>query len=164
MKLYIKQRVFSLKDRFEIYSENEEVLFRCEGDFFTLGKKRHLFDNVGREIAYIEQKVLSFLPRYTIYIPGEEAAVVVKNFTFSHQSYDIEKYGWSVEGDFMAHEYDIFDEFDKTIATVHKRWLAWGDTYEIDIENRDNLTRVLATVLVIDACIDNARAAASSAH
>ena len=40
-----------------------------------------------------------------------------------------------------------------TVARVQKRWLSWGDTYEISIASGYDEVNVLAVVLVIDACL-----------
>ena len=39
MKLYLKQKVFSIGDKFFIYDENGEEKYRVEGEFFPLAKK-----------------------------------------------------------------------------------------------------------------------------
>ena len=38
MKLYMKQKVFSLKDRFTIKNEAGEDVYTVEGKFISLGK------------------------------------------------------------------------------------------------------------------------------
>lgn len=162
MKLYLKQKFFSLKDKFHIYDVNENEQFHAESDFFTFGKKLHLYDNNGEELSFIHQKVFSFLPRYFISIGGEDAAEVVKKFTFIKQKYEIAGPGWTVDGNFMAHEYTI-SKGSEVIATISKKWLTWGDTYEIDINNSADTVMVLSVILVIDAVMAQQSAAASAA-
>ena len=65
MNLYIKQKVFSWKDRFSVFDENQNICFTAESEFFSLGKKLHLYDSMHREAAFIRQKLLSFLPKYS---------------------------------------------------------------------------------------------------
>ena len=62
MKLYIKQKVFSWGAKFRIYDEYENDKYSVEGEVFTFGKKLHLYGLNGNELAYIHQKVWSFLP------------------------------------------------------------------------------------------------------
>lgn len=47
-----------------------------EGEIFTWGKKLHLYDGRGRELAFIEQELLTFLPKYHISRNGTELAQV----------------------------------------------------------------------------------------
>ena len=57
MKLYIKQKVFSWVDRFTVFDETGADKYHVEGEFFSWGKKLHVTDLTGREIAFIQQKV-----------------------------------------------------------------------------------------------------------
>ena len=49
MKLYIKQKVFSITDKFTVKDETEQDKYFVEGEFFTLGKKLHIKDMNGTE-------------------------------------------------------------------------------------------------------------------
>lgn len=152
MKLYIKQKVFSWGDKFRIYDEYENDKYYVEGEVFTLGKKLHLYSPVDGELAYIHQKVLSFLPKYFISRNGIDVAQVIKEFTFFRQKYTVEGLGWTVSGDFLAHDYDISAN-GRRIASISKHWFTWGDTYEIDIASDADEIMVLCVVLIIDAVI-----------
>ena len=152
MKLYIKQKVFSWGDKFRIYDEFENDKYSVEGDVFTFGKKLHLYDQNGTELAFIHQKVFSFLPKYFISRNGADVAQVVKEFTFFHQEYSVEELGWTVSGDFFAHDYEISGA-GRTVASVSKHWFTWGDTYEIDIASEADEIMALCVVLIIDAVL-----------
>lgn len=153
MKLYIKQHVFTWGDKFSIYDEAGNEKYRVEGEVFTWGKKLHLYDLTGRELAFIEQEVLTFLPKYHISQRGTEIAEVVKEFTFFKHEYSVNGLGWQVHGDFWSHEYEITDN-SRTIASVSKEWMVWGDSYEIRFGADVDEVTALAVVLVIDACIE----------
>lgn len=160
MKLYIKQKVFSWGDKFNIYDVNGETRYYCQGEVFTLGKKLHLFDNDGTEKAYIHQKIFSFLPKFYIARDGEDIAEVAKRFSFKPK-YDINGLGWFVSGNFWEHDY-VIESDDGPIAHISKQWFAWGDTYEIDMEDTEDCVNVLSVVLVIDAALAQTSAASSS--
>lgn len=52
MKLYIKQKVFSIGAKFHITDENGENRYRVEGEVFTLGKKLHKgVKQMGKELG-----------------------------------------------------------------------------------------------------------------
>ena len=59
MKLYIKQKVFSFRDKFHIFDENGEVKYTATGEILTLGKKLHVTDAYDRE----QQAGLDKLPK-----------------------------------------------------------------------------------------------------
>lgn len=154
MKLYIKQKIFTFGDKFSIYDENGRERYYVEGEVFTFGKKLHLYSLEGKELAYIEQRIFTFLPKYTIYINGNEIAEVVKEFAFFRNIYSVNGLGWSVDGDFLDHDYTVESE-GRTIATVAKEWFTLGDAYEINISDGLDPVPALSVVLVIDACIDS---------
>ena len=154
MDLYIKQKVFSWKDKFSVYDRNGEQRYYVEGEVFTVGKKLHLYDNFGNELAFVHQKVLSFLPKYFISINGQDVAEVVKNISFLSQKYEVRGFGWTVVGDFFAHEYEIYAG-NAVIACVSKEWFTFGDAYHIAIADGIDERAVLSVILVIDACLAN---------
>ena len=67
-------------------------------------------------------------------------------------------FDWEVEGDFLAHEYEIY-RGDYAIATISKEWFTWGDTYSIDIAEGVDPVPIISVVLIIDAILaqNNAR-------
>ncbi len=163
MKLYIKQKVFSWGDEFRIYDENENDKYHVKGEVFSFGKKLHLYSLSGNELAFIHQKVWSFLPKFFISRNGVDVAQVIKQFTFFRQEYIVEGLGWTVSGNFWAHEYEI-SAAGRMIASISKRWFTWGDTYEIDIANNADEIMVLCVMLIIDAVIAQSNSSASSSN
>lgn len=153
MKLYMKQKVFSWKDKFSIYDENGNDAYWVEGEIFTIGKKLNLYDNQNNHLAHIHQKVLSFLPRFFIEINGEDVAEVVKHFTLFTQKFSVTGYNWQVDGDFLAHEYEIHCN-NFTVATISKEWFTWGDAYSVNITDGVDPLPVIAVVLIIDAILE----------
>jgi len=161
MKLYIKQKVFSWKDKFTVKNEYGEDRYYIEGELFSFGKKLHIYDMSGNEVAFIHQKVFSFLPRFFVYTGGVQVAEIVKEFTFFKNKYRIEGLGWEVNGDFLDHDYQITHS-GRPIITITKAWFTWGDCYEIDISDGVDPVCGLAVVLAIDCVLDIQRNAAAS--
>lgn len=154
MKLYIKQKIMSLNDSFSIYNEQGEEVYRVEGKLLSLGKKFHVYDNSGREVLYIEQELLSLLAKYNIFIGDQLAAVVNQKLSLLKPKYSIEGLDWQIKGDYLAHNYTIRED-DRAIAVISKAFLAWSDTYEIDILDNDYADVLLGIVIVIDAVMSD---------
>lgn len=161
MRLYIKQKVWSFKDRFSIKDDVERDRYYVEGEFFSFAKKLRLFNKDNEEQLYIEQSLWRFLPEYNLYEKGEKVATVKKDFTLFKNNYTILGPDWHIEGSVMAHDYMI-KEGDKVIADINKKWLSWGDTYEINIYDEASVNVLLGIVIVIDAVISQARASNSA--
>ncbi len=161
MKLYIKQKVFSWRDKFKVFDETGRERYNIEGEFLTLGKKLHIMNSDGKEVALVAQKIFSFLPRYFVYVNGTEVAEIVKEFTFFKPRYSIEGLGWSISGDFFSHDY-VISQGGVNIVTINKQWMTWGDCYELNIARDSDEIVALSVVLAID-CVMASQAAASAA-
>ena len=78
MKLFIKQKIFSFKDKFNIFEERGEIKYTATGEIFTLGKKLHVTDTADNEVIFIRQRLLTLLPKYEISLGTGESVEIVK--------------------------------------------------------------------------------------
>lgn len=151
MKLYFKQRVFSWFDSYDIYDENNNILYSIEGQF-AWGHCLRIYDTAGNEVGCVKERVLTFLPCFEIYGAGDVyLGCIQKEFSLFTPRYDIDYNGWHVEGDFMEWDYTIEDASGRRIATVSKEFFHWTDTYLIDAADDRDALNVLMFVLAIDA-------------
>jgi len=153
MKLYIEQRAFSFTDRFSIYNEQGDVVYTVKGEVFSLGKRLHLYDLSGNEIARVEQKVFTFFPKYLLFLRGRQIGEVVRVFHLFKPRYAVNGLGWEISGDLFAHEYEITNGISP-IASVSKEWFSFTDAYEIRFGADVDELAALTVCLVIDAFID----------
>ena len=158
MKLYIKQKVFSWRDQFAIKDEFGNDRWFAQGEIFSWGRKLHLCDNTGQEVAFIHQKMWTFLPRYFIELGGY-TYTLVQEFAFFRPKFHLEGIPWRMEGNFMAHDYTLYNA-QELIMQMQKHWFTWGDSYELDIPNPANEVLALCISLAVD-CI-NADSSSSS--
>lgn len=161
MKLYMKQKVFSWRDKFIIRDEQERERFYVEGEFLTLAKKLHVYDDSHAEVAFIRQKLWAWMPRYFVEIDGREVCQIVKRLTWLRPKYELEGLGWHVAGDFWAHEYTVLDG-EREVMRLSKHWWTWGDSYELDIPEPQDALLCLCIVLAIDAALADAQTSSSS--
>lgn len=159
MKLYIREKVFSWGDKFTVKDEYGNDKYFVEGEVFSWGKKLHVYNVTGNEVAFIKQEVFSFMPRYNVFCGNQPVAEIKKEFSFLFPRYSIEGLGWEIEGRFMAHEYEI-TQGGRTIVSISKEWMTWGDSYELDILNPQDEIVALAVVLTID-CVTESSSGAS---
>ena len=159
MKLYIKQKAFSWRDRFAVKDEYQRDLWFAQGEILTLGRKLHVYDTSDTEVAFIRKKLLSFLPRYYIEIGGNEYEFV-KEVTLLRPRYTIRNLDWTISGNFSGHNYVVTNSRGD-VMRISKAWLTWGDFYELDISDGQDVLLCLCVALAID-CI-TADAASSGA-
>lgn len=153
MRLYARQKVFSFRTVFSITDERGREHYRVRGEVFTLGSRLHVYDSTGREAAVIRQRILNLLPTYDIYIGGRHAARIVKKITLLRPSYVIRGCNWKVQGNFLQHDYRIYRGVS-AIAGIRKRWLSFGDCFELDVPDRNNELLAVCMMLVIDCVMD----------
>lgn len=61
MGLYIRQRIFSWTDSYDVYDESGEARYEVRAEFFSLGHQIHVYDKrTGQEVGSIREKLLRF--------------------------------------------------------------------------------------------------------
>ena len=150
----MKEKVFSWNERFTIKDENGWDKYFVEGEFLSLGKKLHLLNINGEEVAFIQQRLLTLMPRYSVSVAGREIAEIRKEFTFFFQRYIIDGLGWEVDGSVWEHRYEIRKN-GRLIVRIDKEWFTWGDSYVLEIADPADEILALAVVLTID-CVAEA--------
>lgn len=150
MQLLFKQRLFSWFDSYDIYDESGGTVFTVKGQL-AWGHCLKIYDAAGYEIGTVKEVVLSFLPRFEMYLGDTYVGCISKEFSFFRPRYNIDCNGWHIEGDFMEWNYSILDMRGQNIAVVSKQLFHFTDTYVIDVSNPQDALCALMLVLAIDA-------------
>lgn len=150
MKLLFKQRLFSWFDSYDIYAETGETVYTVKGQL-SWGHCLKIFDASGRETGTVKERVLTLLPKFELYIRGQYAGCISREFSFFHPRYHIDCNGWYIEGDFFEWDYRVMDPSGRRIATISKELFHLTDTYVIDLSDPRDALCALMLVLAIDA-------------
>ena len=150
MKLLFKQRLFSWFDSYDIYDELGNTVFTVRGEP-SWGHLLRIYDSMGNEVGYIKEKVLTWLPKFEMYIGENYVGSINKEFTFFKPKFNVEYKDWEVEGDWTEWDYTIVDRGGREVATVTKEIFKFTDTYVIDVNDLQNAIYALMLVLAIDA-------------
>ena len=150
MKLLFKQRLFSWFDSYDIFDEAGNTMFVVKGEL-SWGHLLRIYDANGTELGYIKEKVLTWLPKFEMYIGDQYAGCISKEFTFFKPKFDIDYNGWHVEGDCFEWNYSILNSAGQGVAYVSKKLWNWTDTYVIEVYNQHDALCALMLVLAIDA-------------
>lgn len=159
MKFYIKQKVFSFKDKFRIMDESQNVLYEIKGKFISLKNKLELTNQNGEVLLRSERKVLTFLPKYFLYDRQNQEIAEIKRLFSLRPKFDlnIPNKNYYVDGSFFGHSFGIYDDKRNLIASISKKIISWGDTYEIDILDEENPELFLFVVIIIDQVVHEKR-------
>ena len=156
MKLYIKQKVFSLGDKYYVFNEMQQPVFAVQGRIFSMGAKIHVFDMTGQELYFIQQKLFRFLPEYHIFAGDILCAIVKKEFSFFKPRLAIQsQYGdYTMEGNLFGMDFTIFND-GIPVGEIHKKWFSFGDSYELVVHDPNNAAFFSTLVIAIDNCLHN---------
>lgn len=105
MKLCFKQRFFSWFDSYDIYDASTgATAFTVEGKL-AWGHCLHILDAQGRHIATVKERVLTFLPKFDLYIGERSIGTIRKEFTLFRPAFVLDFNGWRVQGSFLEWDY-----------------------------------------------------------
>ncbi len=150
---YMKQKVFSFRDRYKFYDEIQNVVFHCEGKLFSISQKMKFIEtSAEKELYSFRRQLFSFMPTYFMYDMNEkQIAKIKRKFTFLKPKLEIDSdFGnYTVEGNYFQLNFTVL-EGESEVATVQKKWISWGDSYEISIMNDENYPFLVAMIIMID--------------
>ena len=153
MKLYIREKVFSWGDQFTVRDQYGNDKYMVQGEVLSFGKKLHVYDMTGREVAFIKQALFTWMPCYKVFVNGSEIAQIRKEFSFLRPRYRVDGLNWQVDGSFWERYYTV-TQHGRPVVSIKKEWMTWGDTYRLTIADDADEIVALAVVLTIDCVVE----------
>jgi uncharacterized protein YxjI len=160
-ELYIKQKVFSLKEKFTVKDQMENDIYYVEGSFMKIPKTFSIMNSAREELALITKKTFSFLPKFLVEVNGREVLTIKKELSFFKARYTIDAAGIEVQGNWWDMDFQIL-QHGKVIGKVSKEWFTWGDSYKVQIIDEEMEPIIVALVIAID-CVKADEESGSSA-
>ena len=161
MRYIMKQKLFSLGGDFTIRDEAGRDVYFVDGKVLSLRGKLIFQDMNGNELAVVQKKLLSWGPTYEIYHAGDLKAVVKESlFTlFGHRFTVDDEHGpgdLEARGNFTSHQY-TFTRGGREVAQVSESWFTLADTYGVDVAAGEDDVLILACTVVIERCQEESR-------
>lgn len=150
MIMYLKQKIFSLMDSFEVYDAQGNTIYNVKSKL-SLGHCLKIYNTYGTEVGFVKRRILSLMPRFEVYYHNNYLGHITRELTLFRPKYDIEYNGWHVEGDIFEWNYRITCWGRGTIATISKQLFHLTDHYMIDVADPQDAPMALMFVLAIDA-------------
>ena len=113
MRMYFKQRLFSWFDSYDIFDEQGNTLYVVKGQI-SWGHCLKIFDAYGNEVGTVKERILTFLPKFEVYLGNQYLGCIRKEFTLFNPQYDIDYNGWHIKGNFMEWDYIINNAIKST--------------------------------------------------
>ena len=153
----IKEKFWSWGNKFTITDEQNNSRFVVDGQAFSWGDKLSFQDPEGNELAFINQRLISLMPRYQILTNGTVFAEVIKEFSWFQQKFKLDVPGpndYEIDGSFWQHEFN-FTRSGRKVASVSKKLWAWTDSYGVNIVDGEDDVSILCACIVIDQVLQD---------
>ena len=149
MKLLFKQRAFTWFDSYDIFDEAGDTVYTVQG-CLAWGHRLEISDAAGNYLGQVRQEVLTFRPRFSLFIGENCVGQLRKEFALFKPVFTLDCNGWEIEGNFWEWDYRV-TEGSRIVMTVSKELFHWTDTYQMDIADPRDALLCLMIVLAIDA-------------
>lgn len=163
MELFMKEKLLSLHGVMRIHDMEGNEIFEVKGKFFSIHDYMSLYDMEGKELAKIHKKIISLHETHFIEMDGQEVTEVrTKLFHPFKQEIDMPEIGWEIRGNFLEHDFSIYDKEDNLRAVVHRKYISLGEGYQITITSDEDVVLVLAIVVALERIMADRRNARES--
>jgi len=152
---YMKQKIFSINAKYNIYLEDETPVYSISSDITHLN---YTIERDGTERFKLKKKLIALLPEFTLFEDGTEIGHFKKKFKLTKPEIvgQINGQDVSLKGDLIGNNFAI--EFGgKLVATVDTARLTWGDCYRINVREQALQDYIMTLAIVIDNIIDSAK-------
>lgn len=152
MKLYIKNKLISLKGASEILNENKEPVYKVEGKLISPTKKKTITDMEGNVLYIVRNKYWRFFRRSCLIYDKDKnkIAKIVKKFFSIGGKFWVEGYKdeIKIEGGWKKRASDIIRN-GEIIGTVRREFDLFKDSFVLDAKE-DDIEFLMALVIAID--------------
>lgn len=82
MKLFIKNKLTSIKGSSKVTNENNEEIFKVKGKFFSISRKKKIYDMQGNLLYVVKNKIFNWFKHSSFIISssGQKLAKVTNRF------------------------------------------------------------------------------------
>jgi uncharacterized protein YxjI len=160
MRFVLRDKMFGLGGDLTISDDHGREVYFVDGKLISIGRRFEIKDPSTHEVlAVIQQRIIALLPTYEIHLPDNVNVTLSKRISLLTDRLKIDVPGpgdLDVHGDFFHHEYSI-DRHGREIARVSKRWISLVDSYGVEVAEGEDPLLILASAVVIDELLDERR-------
>ena len=156
VNLTMHQKVIVAVESYEVF-DGKTLKYTAKKKVLAAGADFDIFYTMGNKVALVDQKVLNMVKTFDISIIGQKCGTVKKKFPALTKDMNYDARGWKLDGDALGMNFKFTDSFGNVYATVKKKVLAVGDTYEISVADPADELLVVALTVVIDEAFHSKR-------
>jgi len=159
MKLFIKNKIASLKGNSFVQNEQGEKVYNVKGKFFTITNKKKIYDMNNNLLFIVKNKLWNFWnKRAFIFNGSKEKIAVLKYQPLNFKTpYILEGYKEEIAltGNFAQRDLQVRTE-EKVLGTIKRDLTFVRDAFTLEAEEKD-LAFLVAVTIAIDNIIDAER-------
>ena len=151
MKLYLRQRVLVIGDKYRFTDSDGNLVFKGKKPALSI-TRMYLNDAYGEEQCFIKRRLVSLMPKYKVFKGKEQVLYIRKKLKFGRPKFIVEdanKKSFEIKGSWMAWDFTVFFK-GEYIGAIHKKFLRIGDTYELDISDSYDPALFCSLALILD--------------
>lgn len=149
VKLYMRQKVISIKDKYSICTMDEQPVYYVQGNL--LGLNFSIQRSTGEQIMSVKKKLIAVLPEYTLSAGGREIGKIKKKIRLTRPEISGTVFGAeiTIKGNLSGFSFEIFRN-GQSVGSVDTERLTWGDCYSIEAYDPKDADLVVAIALICD--------------
>lgn len=156
MKVYIKNKFWSLGGGSTVVDENKNPVFQVKGKVFSITRKKYLCDMEGNKLFKIRNKWFNwFIHKAYIYDSNNNKIATVKDKWFNYkQDYFVTGYKdeIKIDGKFFSLTTQILRN-GEVVGTIRRKINLILDSFELEASEED-MPFMIALVIAIDNITD----------
>ena len=155
LEFYMKQKAISLKPQFDMFDENENVVYHVSGDIPRLNFSV-LQD--GSEVIKLKKKPIPVAPEYVLVVDGKEIGKIKKKIKLTNPELTGTINGKDVHivGSLMGTDFDI-KIGSATVGQVDTTSQIWNDVYRVKVLDESYKDIMAAITIICDNVVDASR-------
>lgn len=153
MRLLLRQRYFSIRDRYEVKDDANVTRYLASSRLFTFLYELHVEDLATHDQYMAKARFRLFFPRIDISKNGEVIGRIQRRFGWPRRYYTLTTPFGKWEAICSAFGYTVWYGLKgekASLGTMSKKILAIADTYTIDINEDAHAPFLLLTSMVMD--------------
>lgn len=153
LEFFMKQKVLSIKPKFDIFNGDEENEYHVEGD---LPRLNFSVQRDGEEVCKLKKKLIAVMPEYSIHVNGKEVGKLKKKLKLLKPELvgKINGQDLKIGGDLLGCDFDI-RVGDLTIGHIDTAQTVWQDCYRIRVWDEAYQDIMIALAIVCDSVVDS---------
>jgi uncharacterized protein YxjI len=155
MKVFVKNKLTSLRGSSQVLDENKNPVFKVVGKFFSITHKKRVMDMDNNLLYIVRNKFWKFLmpSSYVMTSDGEKVCKVKKKFNLQN-NFVVTGYKdeITIDGSFWGLEMKIMRN-GQQIGTLRRNLTIIADSFELEGDEKD-IPFLVALVIAIDNIFD----------